>query len=182
LANVQPNTLNRVMLLRGRLGMGGSFNQKTYAVAASQAIKKGDLLMKSSGGNTVEQAISAPSTSNSTASGGSKALIGVALEDITTNASGVEAATGKTQISVAVLDANLEIGLRVLSGNLSSLSLGTTYQFARTTPTAGNTFYCLSTSPTGELIYLGPYAGSGTGDTYGVAWCRVVPDKAIAVA
>ncbi|MGV3613843.1 MAG: hypothetical protein ACO1SV_00790 [Fimbriimonas sp.] len=184
MAYVKPNTLDRVTLLRGRFGMGGSFNQKTYAVAASQTIRKGDLLKFSAGAGvpTVEQAIAAPAAGNSTNSGGTAAIVGVALDDIATNASSIEAATGKGKINVAIFDANLEIGLRLLSGALSALTPGTTYKFARTTNAGGtDSFYCLSAA-TGELVYVEPYVGSAQADTYGVAWCRVNADEAVVAA
>lgn len=182
-------------LLRGQLGMGAAFNQKSYPVAASQTIRKGDLLAKTSGANTVEQAIAAPAAGNATVSGGNLPILGVALEDVTTNASGVETFTGKSTVAVAILDANLELGLRFLgvtatgavtvssvasASELQDLALFGAYQFARYTPASGNPFYVLVAATTnGELIYVAPHLGCAADDDFGVAWCRAAVSETV---
>jgi hypothetical protein len=166
-------------MVRGDTVMG--INQRLITVAASQTIYPGDILVLSGGAGspTVQQAITAPSAGSATNSSGSLALYGVALEPITTNASGVEASTGKTKISVAIFDSNLRLATRVYnatpaSARLSALTVNSTYKIARYTPAAGagNPFYCLSTSATGEVAYAEPYVGSADTDNYGVAWIR----------
>lgn len=176
---VAPNVLTSIgRMLRGQLTM--AVNQRSYAsVAASQTIYDGDILVVTGGAGvlTVQQSIAAPSAGSATLSGGSLVPYAVALENITTNASGVEAITGKTQISIAVFDPNLMIALRIYNATaanaeLQDLVLNGIYQFARYTPTTGNPFYCLSTTTTtGELTYREPYAGSAQTDDFGVAWC-----------
>lgn len=188
MAYVAPNTLNRVCLMRGRFGMGGSFNQKPFAVAASQTIKQGDILAFTGGAGvlTVQQSISAPSVGSATLSGGNLPIVGVALNNVTSNSAGVDATTGQTAVcNVAILDASLEIGIRIYNATgsnaeLQDLTIGTTYQFARYTATGGDSFYCLSTTTTnGELVYVEPYLGSAAADDYGVAWCRIAISETI---
>jgi hypothetical protein len=183
------------MLLRGRFGLGGSFTQRAYPVAANTTIQKGDLLklVASGGGDLkVTQALAAASSGAVTISGGNQALIGVALEAITTNASSIETATGKTQINVAILDPNLEIGVRFIGATVSvptvvgtaselqDLTLGQTYRLARYTSTQGDSFYvlCAETS-NGELVYVEPYTGSAAADSFGVAWTRLAISETI---
>jgi len=178
LAYVQPNTLNKVVLVRG--ATDAVFNELPYTVAASQTIRKGDIVAKTSGANTIEQSIALPGSNNSvTASGGNLPVLGIAMEDITTDAAGVEAITGKTSIRVAVFDDQLQVGLRIYNATaddaeLRDLALFGQYQFARFRgASATEWFYVLTTTTSnGELVYVEPYNGSALDDDYGVAWCR----------
>lgn len=188
MAYVAPNTLNRVSLKRGRFGMGGSFNQKQFNVAASQTIKAGDILKFTGGAGviTVEQSITAPSALSATLSGGNAVTLGIALNSVTSNSSGVDTSSNlQAVVNVAILDASLEIGLRIYNATaanaeLQDLTLGTTYQYARYTDANSDSFYCLSTTTTnGELVYVEPYEGSAAGDDYGVAWCRIAISETI---
>lgn len=184
MAYVAPGVLNRVTLRRGRFGLGGSFNQKAYPVTASQSIRAGDLLKLSASG-TVEQAIAAPAVDSVTASGGNLPILGIALENITVDAAGREAGTGKSTLNVAILDPSLEVGMRIYhatpaSAKLSALTLGQTYQFVRYTQSAGNSnYYLATTTSNGELVYVEPYIGSSADDNFGVAWCRLAISETI---
>lgn len=185
MAYVQPNTLNKVVLVRGAID--GVFNELPYTVAASQTIRKGDIVAKTSGANTIEQAIALPGSNNSvTLSGGNLPILGVAMEDITTDAAGVEAVTGKTSIRVAVFDDNLQVGLRLYNATaadaeLRDIALFGTFQFGRfRAASASEWFYVLSTTTTnGEMVYVEPYNGSALDDDYGVAWCRAVISETV---
>jgi hypothetical protein len=178
---VAKNTLSRVYFVRGRGGMSISVPQKLVPVAASQTIKKGDLLVLTGGAGvlTCQQAIAAPSASTlSSLSSGTDAVLGIAQENITTNASLVEVATGKTAINVTILDPTVEIGLRIYNATasaseLADLTMGQTYKFARWTTADGDSFYVLTTTTSGEFVYVEPYPGSEASDDYGVAIVRL---------
>jgi len=186
---IAPNTLNATGLVRGRFGMGGSFNQKQYTVAASQTIYAGDVLaltVGSAGVLTVQQSIAAPSAGSVTLSGGNLPILGVALNPVTANASGVDTSTGQTAVvNVALFDASLELLLRIYNATASAsqqqdLTLGVPYQFGRYTPSSGNPFYVLSTTTTnGELVYVENYLESSVTDTYGPVWTRIAISETI---
>ncbi|RYG30175.1 hypothetical protein EON81_25385 [bacterium] len=152
----------------------------TYPVAASQTIKKGDLLKFSASGQTVEQALALPGA-NSTASadsGGSVALVGMALESIKTESSGQEAITERSKIRVAIFGNVNQFALRIYdatqgSSEAQDLTSGGTYQFKRWRGAdAGTWWYALSTAGTGEFVFLKPCTTVEPTETYAPVWLR----------
>src|SRR5687768_16931495 len=115
--------------------------QKEVTIAASQDIKKYDILAKTSGANTFEQSIALPGTDLTIGlSGGNLPAYGVAAAPITTSSGGSEAITGRTTIPVWVFDDNLELCLRgydsvtthaASDSEPRDFALGTAYQFLR---------------------------------------------------
>jgi hypothetical protein len=177
---------------RGQLGMGGAIKQQPMTVAASQTIATGDILKLTGGGGvlTVEQFIAAPAASNYTVTANA-AIIGVALEPIATNASGVSTnGSGKTAINVAIFDDNLQIALRLLgvtatgstavstlggASELQDLTLGTGYAVGRYTDADGASFYFVSAQATnGQLRYVEPIPAANAADDFGVPYLSCV--------
>jgi hypothetical protein len=174
----RPDTFDKFVRIRPKNG-NGCFNTKVLTVAASQTIKMYDIVSLSS--SNVQQAISLPGADTTgTASGGNLAELGIALAPITTASSGVETATGRTQIPVAIWDDNLEVAMRIYNATaanaeLQDLTLGTSYQFQRWRQTSTNWWYSLIVTTTnGELRFSDYYAGSNVADDYGIAWVRAI--------
>lgn len=181
---VLPNVLTKAVLVRSVGAL--SIPSRTVQIAASQTIKAGDFLGKTSGANTFEQALALPGSNNSvTASGGNGAFAAIACESITTTPGGVETATGKTAIQVYMLDAHLEFAIRIYNSTASDaefndIALGTPYQLGRFRGASANEwFYVLTTTTTnGEIVPVGIYAGSSPTDDYGAVWSRLVTTEA----
>lgn len=173
-----PGVLDKVVRIRPAQGGAGAFNQKDLVVATSQNIKMFDIVSLSSG--LVQQSISLPgSNSTATASGGNLPTLGIALADIVTTSAGIETATGRTTIPVAILDSNLEALFRIYNATAANaqqqdITIGTNYQFVRYRgATSAIWFYGLSTTTTnGELKYVEPSAESAVTDNYGMVWVR----------
>ena len=154
----------KLVRIRAAQGASGAVNQIDIPVAASQTIKTGDLVKLSS--NKATQALALPGSNNSvTNSTGNIGTIGIAMADITSDSNGLETATGRTTVPVAIWDANLEVTLRIVndsSGTLTStnttqgdINFGTKYNFARVRGGDATTwFYAVTAaSPTnGELL------------------------------
>jgi hypothetical protein len=183
----KAGTLDKYIALRPAQGSGGAFRVAPYPVAASQTIRRGDIVALSSG--SVQQAIALPGANNTaTASGGNLAILGVALDDITTNASGVDTTSGgsagipRTHCNVAIFDDNLEVAMRLYDATLtntqqSDVTVGTAYQFARFRgASASEWWYMLTiTTTNGELKVVErslEVPGSALTDNYGILWTR----------
>lgn len=159
---------------------GTAWTEKPYTVAASQSINYRDIVAKTSGANTIEQAIALPgSNSTGTASGGNLPILGVALASIVTNSAGVEANTGITQIRVAVFDDMFEVMLRIYNATAANsefqdIAVFTPLQFQRWRgASASSWWYSLITTTTnGELVPTELYIGASASDDYGPVWCR----------
>jgi len=138
---------------------GGFFTTRRVTIAASMTINKNDVIGKTSGADTFEQFIALPNAGTSTLDGGSALPAGIALEAITTNASGVDTnQNNKTTILIAVWDPQCEFCLPCL---------------AQGTATA-NTSYTAITAANSQpqdfayktLYRLGRLQTSGGGSTY----------------
>lgn len=164
--------------IRPAQGSGGAFNQIDAPVAASQTIKAGDFVSLSSG--SVQQALALPGANNTaTTSTGNLPMLGVALADITTNASAVDP-SGRTSIPVAILDGNLEVTLMIWNSTASNstqanLTLGTSYWIARVRNNSASEWYYAvsSASPTnGELRFVERSPETTSTEQYGLATVR----------
>lgn len=172
-----PNVFDKFVRVRPR-GGNGCFDQKPLTVAASQTINMYDIVTLSSG--NVQQAIALPGSNNTgTASGGNLGLLGVAMAPIVTTSAGVETATGRTQIPVAIFDDNIEIAMRIYNATASSaepqdLTLGTKYQFQRWRGSSAAVWWYsfIVTTTNGEILYTEKFAGSAVDDDYGIVWGR----------
>jgi hypothetical protein len=166
--------------IRPRTGL--AIEQADLTVAASQTIKFGDFLVWASGTQTLEQAIALPATNTYTAGGGGLLIVGVAMADIITNASGVEAVTGRTTIPVATVD-YIQIALNIYNATAANAEPrdltpggGTSYELGRYTgASSAVNGYFLSTTTTGELAYDEPVLGVSQTTDYGPVWCHVLP-------
>jgi hypothetical protein len=184
------NTFTKVLRVRPRSGF--RIMQKEITVAASQDIKKHDIVVKTPTDKayTVQQAISpVPVTNNTgTASGGNVRAYGIALAPITTNAAGVEAITGRTTIPIAVFDDNLEVCMRIYNATADlaeaqDLNLGdktTTpvyYQFQRWRGTSAQDWWysLLVTETNGEFRFVERAGSSAPEDDYGLVWVTYNP-------
>ncbi len=172
-------TFDKFIRVRPRHGF--RLTQREVTIAASQSIKKGDILAKTSGANTYEQAIALPGTDNtaSSGSGGNLPIFGIAAAPIVTGSGGSEDTTGRTTIPVWVFDDNLEVAMRIYNATASSaeprdLALGTTYQFIRWRgASASQWWYALIVTTTnGEFVFMERHGGSADDDDYGVVWVR----------
>lgn len=182
----RANTLDNVN--RVRTNDGGFVREKTYAVKASQTINKGDFVKLTSGvviDPTVEQAIAIGSTDNEvTASGGNVGIMGRAMESIVTNAAGVEPATGRSTIAVAIFTLGNEFLLRTvdpahdidLDGSTAEVrdtAVGTSYELGLHRISATEWFYvAIITTTNGELRQVDKYPSQAVADDWGLAWYR----------
>jgi hypothetical protein len=178
--------LRRIHRVRPRAGF--RLTQKEVTIAASQTIKKYDMLKKSSGAQTFEQAIADPGSDGpSAASGGNLGIFGVAASSITTGSGGSEATTGRTTIPVWVFDDNLEYLMRTYDGTAESsdpdnanFPLGTQFQFLRYRVNANELFYALITTTTsGELVFVEAPVEVAITTNYGPVWVRANTLEAI---
>lgn len=156
-------------------------------VAASQTIKYGDILTMSSGQLT--QAIALPSVGNVTHAGGVTVFY-VAVDSITTNASGVDTSqSDKTNLEVVQLDGSVKLLMQFIGGNsgsaasstgtrLQDVTLNSSYQLGRynNSSATGDNWYFISTgTSSGELTYL-EVAGAlaqPTNTSYAQVWVTV---------
>jgi len=179
--------LSKLVRLRAAQGDSGAFNQIDATVAASQTIKQGDIVSLSSG--KVQQALSLPGSDNLVGiSSGNTATLGIAQADITTDSNGLEVATGRTTIPVAIWDGNLEATLRIVAKDGSSkpdsansfqtnITLGTSYRYCRVRITATNWFYALyaeGTPTNGELRVVELSPESSSAEQFGLVTVRYI--------
>jgi len=168
----------------------GEGNQETYTVAASTTIYAGDIVALNSSGQLV-QALALPGSNNSvTASGGTVVTLGVALQSITTNASGIDT-TGPFNIStipVAIWDANTQYLFRTYDATaanttLANLKQGKQYQFGRYRGASATSWWyvMILTQTNGEFFYVEPFGNSEavpgandqlTTDQYAAVWTQ----------
>jgi hypothetical protein len=170
-----------------RSQFGASVQQTQAAVANSAVIYNGDIVAISSG--VISQAISLPSTNNTgSLSGGSTSIYGIALQNFTANASGVDTTTQPgvtvTTCAVALFDANMLLLLPGYNATSSSATLaawtvGTSYQFGRYRGASSTSwwYYIGTTTTNGEMEYEEQYGLSNTQFTstwiYPPIWLRV---------
>lgn len=172
------NTLNA----QGRWIRYGTVAQ--MPVAASMTIKRGDFLKMSS--SAVAQAITAPSaTATLTTDGGTVAIVGVALGDITTGAS----VTDADRVQVAIADDEFQIALRLYSATAANAEVqdavlggASVYELERYAPAVSTAapFYVVdiasatTTQTAGQLIYKERCAETAdVADDYGLVWVKV---------
>lgn len=165
-------------------GGAGSFRQEAFPVAAGTTIYRGDIVTLTSG--AVTQALGLANVGDvngnnaATASSGTTTILGVAMASIKTDANGIEAGTGRTTLEVAVLDDNLEIGLRIYNAvaadaDQAHVAVGTSYRFQRWRGANLSTWwYELTTTTPGELEVVARHPGTGADEDYGVVWVRCV--------
>lgn len=170
-----PGTFAKFFDVRGVGGNG--ISRRRVTIAASQNIKYGDLLDKTSGANTFEQALALPGANNSaTAQAASLDIPCVALESIETDAAG-EADDGRTTIEVAILDQNCLLALPIYNATAANaeprdLALLTAYEVTRWRGASASDWWYAFTSATTypEFAYSQRYAGSADDDDYGIVW------------
>ena len=183
----QPNVFDKYAEVRSALG-GVTPQEVSFPVAASQNIKKGDILSLSSG--AVQQAIALPGADNTaTASGGNLPIVGIAGADITTDATGYETNAGvsRNTIPVIIFDNNTQLGLRVWNATATNaeyqdVAVGTAYQFARYRLNSTTSWYVLTTVTTnGELKVVSPLyaAGYAATDQYPVFYTRAIMSETV---
>jgi len=157
---------------------GNSLDTGEYEVAASQTIRRGYPVVKTSGANTIEVALANPSASSTTAQSGDLEIIGWACEDITTNASGVDPdRSNKSKIRVYIYSPDVKVALPIYNGTAANaeprdLTLLTAYEIVRyrnATQALGG-FFLSTVTTDGDNRYIGTYAGSGSTDDYGIVF------------
>lgn len=150
---------------------GMSYTRRRVTIAASMTIKPGDVINKTSGADTYEQYIVLPTAGTTTLDGGTGAPAGIALEAITTNASGIDTTQGnKTQIEIAIWDQLIEVQLPIIAQGtatantaitLSSVAAAseprdiltdTLYRIGRYQNAAGASTYFVSSNTTNGCI------------------------------
>lgn len=155
----------------------------SWPLAASQTIKKGDFLKVS--GTQCAQAITAPSaTATLSTDGGSVAILGVALADVTTGAT----VTDADRMQVAIADDDLLVALRLYHATASSSEVqdatiggATVYELERYAPAVSTAvpFYVVdiasgtTTQTAAQLIYAARCAESDVADDFGLVWVKV---------
>lgn len=168
------NVLNNVTRVRSL--NGGIVNQRAFTVAASTSIRPGDLVSLTTG--EVVQMIALPGTDNTlSAVAGTDTVLGVALDSIDTNASGIDPERGdKTQIQVAIATDDLVVSLRIYDATagdseFQDLTVGSAYVIQRWRgDSADNSFYVLTDVTTnGNYRLMGLHEGQTDSDDYG--WC-----------
>lgn len=144
----------------------GTGRVQPYVAAA--ALSKGDFLVLSSG--QAAQAIALPGSANSaSASGGSLAILGVALHDCAANGT----------VLVQVADDTAEFLLRLYNSTASSaepqdVSVGTAYQLSRYRGPGTEAFYVLSqTTSNGECTVVEKSPQSAADEDYGFVWVKI---------
>jgi len=109
-----PNSFNFGAVAVRPKGM--SYTRRRLTIAASQTIKPGDILGKTSGADTFEQFIALPTAGTTTLDGGTAKPVGVALGAITTNSSGIDVNQGNaTTVEVAIWDQTIEVQLPIIA-------------------------------------------------------------------
>lgn len=164
-----------------------SFSTQFIPVAASQTIKYGDILVMSSG--KLQQAIALPSVGNVTHAGGVTVFY-VAVDSITTNASGVDTSQdNKTNLEVVQLEGNTKLLLQFIGGadgaaasatgtTLADVTLNLSYQLGRynnSSATGDNWYFISPTTTNGELTFLEIEAAAAqpTTTSYAQVWAVV---------
>lgn len=149
----------------------GHARQELKTVAASETIKRFDIVKLSSGkvANAIADATLA-ADATAYASGGAVSIYGIALAD---------GAAGAT-IPVLPFDDDVILTMRVYNSTASASQLqdlteGTAYQFVRYRSTSSLNWYAVSTTTTnGELQYIRASGESAQDDTYGIGQFKVV--------
>lgn len=162
-----------------------------FTVAASQAINANDLVVLSSGGLTIEQAIALPGSNNTvTLSGGNLATVGIAAESIVTDAAGQEVKAGmtRTQIAVDLFTPDLRFLIRAYNATAANsqpqdYTIGSSYQYGRFRgASASEWYYTLSqTTSNGELRLVGFMPGQAVDANYAICLVRPAVSDAISV-
>jgi hypothetical protein len=176
MANAQlvPGTL--VPYFDVRAAGGDTIETRLVTIAASQTIRPGHALVKTSGANTYENALANPSANSTTAQSGDLEVVGFALESITTNASGLDVDQGnKTSIQIAIFNQSNNFFLPGYNATPASaqpqdFADGTAYELVRvrsTTESIG-AYYLNTVTTDGDCRKVGKYAGSAVTDAYGV--------------
>jgi hypothetical protein len=137
--NLIPGTIVPANLVRG---VGGTVvAQASHRVAANQDIREGDVLVRSAGGDTVEQALTLPVAGATTPQLGALVIVGVALQNIKTNASGVDIEQANANsIQVARWSPNNEFAFPLIAATAGAaeprdVSAGAAYEICRVNTT-----------------------------------------------
>lgn len=176
MANSQliPGTL--VPYFDVRAAGGDTIETRPLTIAASQTIRPGHAIVKTSGANTYENALANPSAGSTTAQSGDLEAVGFALESITTNASGVDPDQGnKTTIQVAIFNQSNTFflpGYNATAANAQPQDFTdlTAYELIRVRSTSESigAYYINTVTTDGDCRKIGKYAGSANTDGYGV--------------
>lgn len=166
------NTFDKFVKVRPT--SGESIHQRTLPVTANTAINPGDFVSLSSG--ALVQAMGANATANgANAAYANGAILGVAMDGCTT----AEANAG-TSLAVAILDENLEVGLRTWNSTAGDsepqdMVIGNSYALARWTSSPNTiTWYMNHTSGTnGCLVLVEKSIDSAAGDDYGINYFKL---------
>jgi hypothetical protein len=157
---------------------GNTLETRELDVAASQTIRRGYPIVKTSAANTYEVALANPSASSTTAQSGDLEIVGWAAESITTNASGVDPdQSNKSKIRVYVYNPSTKVALPIYNATAANaeprdLTIGTAYEIVRVrnaTQALGG-FFLSTVTTDGDNRYVQTYAGSGSTDDYGIVW------------
>ena len=166
------NTFDKFVRVRPT---SGSLQQRTYPVAAANAINPGDFVSLSSG--TLIQTMAANATANgANAAYANTTYIGIALSGCTS----AEANAGAT-VAVAIADDNLEIGLRGWNatgsdGELQDFTVGGNYEIMRWTSNPNTvTWYAAATATTNNAVVLiQKPSDQAAADDYPIMWFRAL--------
>jgi hypothetical protein len=178
------------------------FNQIDITVGNSKYFLPGDLVSIDATTGLIAQLIAAPAVpstagqvTTSSAFSTTGKIFGVALDSISTNASGIDSSSGfnRTTLPVAIFDGNLEMALRFIAATSAAtpVSTGTSYaanfvgmhsQVVRVSFYGGNattgvgTCYALLGNNTdqGGLLNVETWAGYGATSTFAPMWVREV--------
>lgn len=187
--SIQIGTLDNILAQTGpfpRLSAGSTVQTIRCKVKASQTIKIGDLVSLDASGN-IQQCLADPGSDASLTTSSATSVYGIALENITTDASGNYTFAGitSTEIDVALADGNTGFFLRLYNATAANTSItgssivrGTKYQFGRYRVTSGNLFYVLlpAATTTPEMQFDQPYDSTlqGLTDLYAIVKVHVV--------
>lgn len=196
------NTLTYgVVTVRPKSPSGGT--RRRLTIAASQTIKPGDVLTKTSGADTAEQLIALPTAGTTTLDGGTAVVWAVALEPITTNASGIDTNAGnKTTIECQMVDETVEILFPIiaqgtatantsitlnstLAGNSQpqDLAYDTAFRIGRYNSTDGSTYFISSNSTNGCIFKVAVLGGDANiANGYWPIFTRIATAEANRVA
>jgi hypothetical protein len=162
-------TFTKVVFLAPRGDQG--YESPEIPVAASQNIKKGDLLVLSSG--KLAQSVSLPGSNNSgQASGGSLGRIYYALADIVTGGSPAET-DGIPVVDLNQLTAKLTLRLystTAADSQQQDVAVGTSYKIGRWRGASANEwwYYLTVDSTNGDLTILAKSPESDPTDNFGL--------------
>lgn len=167
MAIVPPWTLGSITKV---FEIRGDYRQVKCALATNAVVKRGDLLVMTSG--AVDQAISLPGTNDTASSAASTVPYGVALED-------KDQTAGDTHVQVAVFRAGQpQLAMRIYNGTAGDaeaqdLTLLTSYQYHRYRGASATQWWYMlatTTSSTPPFEFVEAHPGNNAGDDYGVVW------------